>query len=61
MKITQITWETFRPLEFRCMVCNKNEATLIVHQDNWQIPVCQFCAQLSWDEIINKIFPKKER
>jgi|GEM_PF-6143633 len=54
-KLESITWKTFRPDSFPCIVCGEDEAVYIRIEDDFHLPVCPRCAQRPWGEIIEAI------
>lgn len=59
-KLEPITWEAFRPSSFPCMACGEREAKFIRHHENWQLPLCDRCARLEWEEIEKALMPGRE-
>jgi len=58
-----LTWKTIRPSSFPCSVCSNNEAdqiaylTLVEGMIPIQLPVCDECAALSDDELLEVVLP----
>lgn len=60
MQIEKITWETYTPNEFPCMVCNKNRAEWRGQFGHKEVTVnlclCNVCINLPETELIERIF-----
>jgi len=58
-----IVWKTIRPSSFPCSVCSNNEADQIAYLPliegmiPIQMPVCNECAALSDEELLEVVFP----
>lgn len=54
MKLKKITWEFSKPDHFPCIICGEREAIYIRHENGYNMPLCQECANLPWAELLKK-------
>ena len=59
-KLEPITWITYRPPSFPCLICGEREAIYFYHYGPWNLPVCTECAQKEWEEIREVLRDRKE-
>ena len=53
--LEKITWKTFKPLSFPCMLCHEREAEYIRVESHFRLPVCKECGRRPWDEVMEEL------
>lgn len=58
--IENLKWITYKPVDFKCMICHEKEATKKLHISNdgvvVKLCICQECADLGEKTLIDFIF-----